>query len=162
MIYTAPDYINPSQNNNTSIFLGGTINMGNSTDWQAHLIERYSRNWNIDIYNPRRPKWNGSLEQDITVPEFYQQVNWELNALDRSSIIVINFEEDSKSPISLLELGLYAISGRLLVRCPKKFYRSGNIQIVCDRFRIPLFETMKELYSALDSKVRNNDYDDEG
>ena len=62
----------------------------------------------------------------------------------------MNLLPDSKSPISLLELGLFAKSGKLLVCCPKEFYRSGNIQIVCDKYNIPLFEDIMELLESVE------------
>lgn len=32
-----------------------------------------------------------------------------------------------------------------MVCCPDEFWRSGNIQVVCEKFSIPLFKTMDEL-----------------
>ena len=82
-------------------------------------------------------------------PQFYQQVNWELDALEKADFIILNLLPNSKSPISLLELGLFAKSEKLLVCCPKEFYRSGNIQIVCDKYNIPLFTDIDELLNTV-------------
>jgi len=130
--------------NKKSIFLAGTIDMGNSEDWQF-LVKNILADKDVDIYNPRRASWNSSWIQEFENPQFYQQVNWELDALEKADFIVLNLLPDSKSPISLLELGLFAKSGKLLVCCPKQFYRSGNVQIVCDRYNIPLFTDIEEL-----------------
>lgn len=132
----------------TSIFLAGTIDNGDSIDWQSEFIRSIS-SYDIDIYNPRRPDWDSSWKQSIESPEFYQQVNWELDALEKSDIIVVNILEDSKSPITLMEIGLHINSKKLLVCCPDNFYRSGNVQIVCDRYNIPLFDNMVELTKTL-------------
>ena len=103
----------------------------------------------MDIYNPRRASWDNSWVHGFENPQFYQQVNWELNALEKADFIILNLLPNSKSPISLLELGLFAKSGKLLVCCPKEFYRSGNIQIVCDKYNIPLFTDIDELLNTI-------------
>ena len=51
----------------------------------------------------------------------------------------------SKSPITLMELGLFAKSKKLFVVCPDEFYRSGNVQIVCNKYNIPLYKSIEEL-----------------
>jgi hypothetical protein len=128
------------------IFLAGTIDMGNSEDWQSQVTEAFKKTGTeIEILNPRIDDWDSSWKQTIDDPQFYQQVNWELNAMDKADYILMNFLPDSKSPITLLELGLYADSGKLLVICPDEFYRSGNVHIVCDKYNIPLVKSLKEL-----------------
>jgi hypothetical protein len=57
----------------------------------------------------------------------------------------MNFLPNSQSPITLLELGLKADSGKLMVICPDEFWRSGNVQIVCNKFNIPLFKSIEEI-----------------
>lgn len=128
-------------NYNKKIFLAGTIEMGNSEDWQSKVIE-YFNDRPFTILNPRREEWDSSWEQSITNPQFYQQVNWELDALDKADYIIMNLLPESKSPISLLELGLYANSGKLLVCCPDGFWRKGNVEIVCEKFNIPMYENI--------------------
>lgn len=128
----------------TKIFLAGTIEMGNSEDWQTKVTESLSDRA-YTILNPRRDEWDSSWEQKIENPQFYQQVNWELDALNKSDIIILYLLPDSKSPISLLELGLYASSGKLLVCCPEGFWRKGNVEIVCERYNIPLYENIENL-----------------
>jgi len=48
------------------------------------------------------------------------------------------FDPNTKSPISLLELGLHANSGKMIVCCPKGFWRKGNVDIVCERYDVPV------------------------
>ena len=133
-----------------SIFLAGTIDMGNSENWQSEVIKEFD---NVDIYNPRRDSWNNSWIQEFSNPQFYQQVMWELDALEKADFIVLNLLPESKSPISLLELGLFAKSRKIFVCCPDDFYRSGNIQIVCDKYNIPLFKNFSELITFLKTKI---------
>lgn len=146
-IFTPPNQI--EQRKNISVFLAGTIDMGNSEDWQTEFTRYFKEFTQLFFYNPRRESWDNSWEQKFENPQFYQQVNWELDALERADYIVLNLLPDSKSPITLLELGLFAKSGKLLVCCPDEFYRSGNIQIVCDKYRIPLYKNLTELKEDL-------------
>lgn len=148
--YKAPDHI--EINHNPSIFLGGTIDMGDSDDWQKFFTNDF-RNANINIYNPRREKWDNNINQAFGNDIFYRQVTWELNALEKADYIIINLLATSKSPISLLELGLHAKSGKLIVCCPEGFYRKGNIDIVCDRYNIPIFQNISEIKTYLIIKL---------
>ena len=59
------------------------------------------------------------------------------------------------SPISLLELGYISgvNSSKLIVCCPNKFWRRGNVQIVCSRESIPLFDNIEEAKASLLTRV---------
>lgn len=131
-----------------SIFLAGSIEMGKAIDWQLDISTRLSR-YAVTLLNPRRGHWDASLVQDISDAEFRGQVEWELDCLDRCTAIVMFFDPAALAPISLLELGLYARSGRLVVCCPKGFWRRGNVQIVCRRFGVKLVETLDELVESV-------------
>jgi hypothetical protein len=141
-IFRAPEQI--IQNNCRSIFLAGSIDMGNAADWQREVCTYFVKK-EVNIFNPRRNDWDNSWEQTIENPQFNEQVNWELQAMEKADIIIMNFLPNSKSPITLLELGLQAASKKLLVCCPNTFYRSGNVHIVCKNYNIPLFKTLEEL-----------------
>ena len=118
-----------------AVFLAGSIDNGNAVDWQTSVIESFS-DTEYTLLNPRRPDWNSNLRQDLNEPDFVKQVNWELDALDRADLILLYLAPGSQSPISLLELGLYANSKKLIVCCPEGFYRKGNVDIVCLRHGI--------------------------
>lgn len=124
--------------NNPTIFLSGTIDMGEGEDWQKRIINRLKDIGYLNILNPRRDGWDSSWKQDLNSANFYEQVTWELDALEYASIIAMYFANGSKSPISLLELGLYANTGKLVVYC-NDFYRKGNVDIVCQRYGVPVF-----------------------
>lgn len=145
----APELI-PNNTFTPTIFLGGTIDMGNSENWQTKFAKGYSLR-DIVFLNPRRDSWGEDVAKDATNPNFYQQVNWEMNAMDKANLIILNFLPDSKSPITLLELGLYATSGKLLVCCPKEFWRSGNVHLVCQKYNIPLFFDIEQLQVHLNT-----------
>ncbi len=128
-----------------TIFLAGSIDNGTAENWQER-VERYFENRpDFLLLNPRRDDWDASWKQDITDPQFFQQVTWELNGLDRSDHIILYFAPVSKAPISLLELGLYARSGRMTICCPAEFWRRGNVEIVAERFSIPFYEDLEDL-----------------
>ena len=127
---------------NNSIFLAGTIDNGDSFDWQSEVIKSLN-GFDITILNPRRKDWDSSWKQTFDDPQFNEQVNWELDALDKADFILMYFAPESKSPISLLELGLYANSNKLIVCCPDGFYRKGNVEIVCKRYGISLFNSLE-------------------
>jgi hypothetical protein len=120
-----------------AVFLAGTIDMGESIDWQADTAQALSRCASI-IYNPRRPDWDSSWEQSINDPQFNVQVNWELDMIAASDMVFMYFLPGSQSPITLLELGIVAAGSpeKLWVCCPDGFYRKGNVDIICDRYGI--------------------------
>jgi len=149
-VFTAPNRI--TIDGNKSIFLAGTIDMGNSHDWQDECVS-YFKDMNINIYNPRRKEWDSSWHQSFDNPQFYQQVNWELDALKKADYIIMNLLDNSKSPISLMELGLYANSAKLHVCCSDSFYRKGNIDIVCNNYNVPVFENLETLLETLKTKI---------
>ena len=138
------------------MFLAGSIEMGVAEDWQTKVsleLEQRIRHVTITIINPRREEWDNSWTQSIESPQFYQQVNWELNGLDKADYILMYFSPETKSPISLLELGLYAASGKLIVCCPDGFWRKGNVDIVCEKYGIQTVDTLDELINVIVNKI---------
>ncbi len=131
----------------TGIFLAGTIDMGTGEDWQAGLLDHFSsKPGRYLLYNPRQEHWDASRPGEMDY-----QVNWELEHLEKSDVIIMNILPGSKSPITLLELGLFARSGKLHVVCTPEFYRYDNVRITCARYGVPLYATLDELLSAIPS-----------
>jgi nucleoside 2-deoxyribosyltransferase len=108
-----------------SIFLAGSIEMGLAEDWQSKTVEIF-KDYNLTFLNPRRDNWDSTLTQEMMNKEFSYQVNWEMDNLDECDIIFMNILPDTKSPITLLELGLQADSKKIIVCCPDGFWRKGN------------------------------------
>lgn len=52
--------------------------------------------------------------------------------------------QGSKSPITLLELGLFAKSGKLHVVCTEGFYRYDNVRITCAKYGVPVYASLTE------------------
>ncbi len=126
------------------IFLAGSIEMGLAHDWQEEVVAQL-HDYEVVVINPRRTQWDSSWEQTKQHAEFRFQVEWELNGLSTADYIVFYFDPETKSPISLLELGLHADGGNVFVVCPDGFWRKGNVDIVCERYVIPQFETIDEM-----------------
>ena len=144
----------------TSVFLGGTIDMGNSENWQEKITKKLENDFGdtVLILNPRRDDWDSSWEQSIENKQFNEQVTWELEAQEKADILVYYFASESKSPITLLELGLF-IEKEPIVYCPKDFYRKGNVDIVCERYDIQVHENEKDLIDDLIEIIENTEVD---
>jgi hypothetical protein len=108
-----------------SVFLAGSIEMGAAEDWQSR-VERELRDLDVVLLNPRRDEWDASWVQSIADPRFREQVEWELEGLERASLVAAYLAPGTKSPITLLELGLSARSGKLQVCCPEASPPSGG------------------------------------
>jgi len=126
-----------------SLFLAGSIEMGKAVDWQKAACDSL-RDLDITILNPRRETWDPAWIQRMSNPEFKKQVDWELTALTRADVILFYFTPETQSPITLLELGLFK-DKNIFVCCPDGFWRKGNIEIVCKRFRIPFFQELDSM-----------------
>ena len=67
---------------------------------------------------------------------------------------VLYFDPKTKSPITLLEMGLHATDERVVVCCPEGFFRKGNVDIVCKRYDIKMTETYDELLKYLTKELK--------
>lgn len=145
---------------NLSIFLAGSIEMGSAENYQEVLTSKLEALCkDLTVFNPRRDDWDSSWIQEQSNPQFNYQVNWELNKLDGCDIIFMYFSPETKSPISLLELGRYAGRKEMIVCCPSGFWRRGNVEILCTRTGTQLFEKLEDAVGALLTKI--NQYQNE-
>ena len=134
------------------IFLAGSIEEGVAEEWQDRAA-RLLADSDVVILNPRRDEWDPSWEQRIDNVEFRRQVEWELNGMDMADWIVFYFDPATRSPVTLLELGLHAQSGRCLMVCPDGFWRKGNVDIVCERYAVPQFATLDACIGFLKDEI---------
>jgi hypothetical protein len=132
----------------TSIFLAGSIEMGTAEDWQRQ-VEDALEDLPVVILNPRRSERDASWVQSIANSQFREQVEWELEGQERASVLGMYFAPATKAPVTLLELGLFARSGKLVVCCPEGFWRKGNVEVVCARYGIPLVGEFPEFLRLL-------------
>ena len=129
------------------VFLAGTIDNGNSVDWQQTVIDEM-KDYGVTLLNPRRKIWNPN-NQDLVA-----QINWELDALHYCDVIFMYFAPNSLSPISLLELGLFIDKKPMIIVCPKSFYRYINVKVVCEECNTQLYETLEDGLQVLKNGIQ--------
>jgi Nucleoside 2-deoxyribosyltransferase like len=136
-----------------SVFLAGSIEMGKARLWQDELTNALG-DMAVTVLNPRRPDWNKEWKQETDFKPFKQQVDWEMDHLELADVIALYFQPGTMSPISLLELGLHAASGKVVVCCPPDFWRRGNVEIVCGRYGLTMVETFGELVAETRARLQ--------
>lgn len=145
----------PDWNSLETVFLAGSIEMGKAENWQDRF-KKAIEHLPVTVFNPRRDDWDSSWVQSIDNPQFSEQVNWELNHITLADTVVFYFDPNTMSPITLMELGwvaalpkvkggLFPRQRNVIVCCPKRFWRKGNVDIMCQRVGIPVVETLEEL-----------------
>ncbi len=150
-VITAPEDVTNIKD--YSVFLAGSIEGDTAQKWQDKVIKALEGD-QVTLLNPRRLNWDTSWKQEITNPQFNEQVTWELDALEQCDLIVMYFDKGTKSPISLLELGLFAKSGKLIVCCPEGFWRKGNVDIVCKRYGVQQVDRLEELIEVIKKRKK--------
>jgi hypothetical protein len=151
-----PPTVPPQDDDSTTIFLGGSIEMGAAEDWQTHVTDFLKTlNYDIRIFNPRRDVWDSSWEQSARNEKFSEQVNWELDQIERADIKAFYFDPNTKSPVTLLELGLMLSKypSKCIVCSPPGFWRRGNLEITCARHGVPLLSSMGEFTAMIEQKI---------
>lgn len=129
-----------------SLFAGGSIEQGAAEMWQDRLAVDL-QNINGSIYNPRRDDWDSTLEQRISNPQFLGQLEWEYLAMELATKLFFYFDPNTKSPITIGEVYMLAPTvdpSDMTVVCPDGFWRKGNIEFICHKFDIPVFNTFMD------------------
>jgi hypothetical protein len=135
-----------------SVILYGAIQSDPAKDWQTSLAASLS-DLPVAILNPRRDDWDSSWIEDITFPKFKEQVAWEMDYAQVADVIVFYFAPEALTPVTLLELGMYAGTGKAVICCPEGFYKRGNVQMVCLRYGIDLLGTLDELKEKVRARL---------
>jgi hypothetical protein len=138
---------------NFSLFTAGSIEMGAAVQWQQRLAD-HLKHLPITITNPRRGHWNPSVDSKREDSDFFDQVKWELDALTAADVICFFFDLTTVSPVTLMELGLWAHSGKIIVCCDQRYWRQGNVEIVCERYNIPYVSSFEKLVPALEEFMK--------
>ena len=73
--------------------------------------------------------------------------------LESVDVIAVYFAPRSESPITLLELGLFVSSKKVVVACPKEFWRRGNVEIVCNRYGVKFVENLDDLVEEVERRL---------
>ena len=137
MIFTSRDILSNLSVTKPTVFLAGSIDLELEGNWRNEIVEELKDDYHF--FDPTRKEHNqmGNFEMQ-------DHIKWELDALNMSNKILLNFLPDSKSPVSLIELGLYMMSSKLIVVCPKSFYKRRYIKTLCQKYNTELFRNLTE------------------
>ena len=119
------------------VFLAGSIEMGKATEWQRRAVKEFA-GLPVDVLNPRRKDWDPSWEQRASNPRFREQVEWELDFLERADLVALYFEPGTDSMITLAEHGILCgiRPEKVVVCCPVGYKRLGNVEIMNSRYGV--------------------------
>lgn len=146
-----------------TVFLAGSIEMGTAVEWQEDLVNQFQTfDNNLVFFNPRRNDWDSSWVQSKDNPQFAEQVNWEIEHISTADVIFFYFSGDTKSPITLMELGIIAgmhmryASSEVIVVCEPNFWRKGNVDILCDKIDVTVHENLEDGITELQNYLITN------
>jgi nucleoside 2-deoxyribosyltransferase-like protein len=119
--------------------------------WRSYMIERLSC-VPITVFDVYHSEYTGSK------PSFEDgSVLWELRRLQEAKVIALYVEHGwAASPVALMELGLYAQSGKLVVYCPSAFAESKGVEDimdVCALYDVLVVDSLDKLVDAVKEKV---------
>lgn len=150
-VITSPTAL-PVDDNRPKVFLAGSIDNGAASDWQAEVIQALGA-MDVVLLNPRRADWNRAWQSSTDEREFVRQGRWELHALEQADVVLMYFVPGSQSPVTLLEFGLHAREGKLLVAAPDGFWRKANVDITADHYGVPRFASLPSLIEATRMRI---------
>lgn len=130
------------------IFLAGSIELDTACRWQDMVCNLLQDVDDLAILNPRRDEWDNSWKCSIDNPVFKAQVKWELYGIELADDVLFCFDPNTKSPITLLELGLCTKKkdpSRVYVYCPDNFWRKGNVDIVCEEYGFTIIKQLLDI-----------------
>ncbi|WP_075342718.1 nucleoside 2-deoxyribosyltransferase domain-containing protein [Tenacibaculum agarivorans] len=135
MIYTSKDELPIKEEGYQYYFLAGSIDYTTAKPWRFSIIQKNTRK--IHFLDPTNTK-----HDQLTDKAMKNHILWELNALEFADKIILNLLPEATSPISLVELGLYAKSEKLIVICPDSFYKSRYVHVLCEKYDVPLYKNL--------------------
>lgn len=136
MVITSKDKLPVKNQDETFCFLAGSIDFKESTSWRDLVVSGNSKN--TIFFDPTREDHDTLGNQ-----EMMSHIQWELEALELADMIILNFLPEAKSPISLVEFGLYLKSNKLIVVCPKEFYQYRYVSAICDKYNTPIYHNLQ-------------------
>lgn len=133
-----------------NVFLAGTIEMGAVPDWQKDAANKIASMVDDDHHpvfmSPRRDTgFKPGMEEE--------QIVWEQDRLDSADLIYMYIDENSKSPISLLEFGEYIGTGKLITVCGKRFYRYQNLEYTARHKGMRIYNDVDEAMAEVARRV---------
>jgi len=146
MLYTSDNKLPLQEQGNQSIFLAGSMDTNINGNWRQDVINRLD-----DDYNFFDPTNNN--HSTLHNYQMRAHIKWELDALKMADKIILNFIPNAQSPISLVELGLHVATSKLIVICPKEFYKYRYVNVLCKEYDTPFFHSINEALDTLNTKL---------
>lgn len=144
----------PGTTANKSVFLAGTLGKLAGRDWRESLSNDISH-LPVTILNPQRRDWDSSWREDVAFRPFREQVEWEMDMQELADVIAVYFGPETDAPVSLLEFGLCARSGKAVVACHKDYRKRGYVQMVCERFGIEFVDAAEDLAASVTRRLED-------
>ena len=69
-------------------------------------------------------------------------------------MITLYFYPGTISLTSLMGLGLFIKTKKIVICCPDGFYGRGNVQVICNKYDVKLIETLNELVEEVKDKIK--------
>jgi len=139
------------QKTGLTVFLSGSIDTPPAT-WQKTVTAALSH-LDVTLLNPHREDWDDTWREDASFKPWADQVKWELDGMEAADIMAVYFGPRTEAPITLMELGLWARSGKCVVGCSKDYPKKGNVKAVCERYKIECVGTVGELIDGVKRKL---------
>ncbi|KAL2150570.1 hypothetical protein VTH82DRAFT_7133 [Thermothelomyces myriococcoides] len=142
--------LRPTITGKVAVFLSGPTTgtaaaAAAGTDWRQAVIHAVSH-LPVTVINPFRADWDGTWREDPSFAPFREQTEWELDMQERADLVVVYFGPETDAPVSLLELGLCARSGKpVVVACHPGYRKRGYVQVVCRRYGLEYIDGRDEL-----------------
>ena len=107
-------------------------------NWRDVVADYYQEEYHlIDPTNPGH--------DNLSDKAMREHIKWEFLGLKQADYIILNFLSDALSPISLVELGMYVMTNKLIVVCPKDFYKWRYIDTLCKEYNTPIFTQLEQV-----------------
>lgn len=137
-----------------NIFLAGSIEQGAAREWQKEVVANFKDfPWLLTFFNPRREERDIAWNQDPNNHTLVEQIRWELQHIRAADAVFFYFQAGTKSPISLLELGIVlGTEAEVVVVCEPGFWRETNVIETCAFFGVETFSTLENGIASLKEK----------
>jgi len=142
-VITAPEEID-LENTDFKLYLGGSIDKKYGSPWHRNIISfissKLGRESKLTIYNPKREEWDKDWPADSKVID--EQALWELKAMEHADLIFMFFESSCSSSVGMMQLGLNAKEGKLVVVCERHFWKKRDVDVICETYGVPRYDSI--------------------
>lgn len=132
------------------VFLAGTSEHFGESGWREGVVESLEKVGAV-IVSPRPA--GGCDYGAETELELENRKDWERQAMDSADYILFNFVPGRESSVSLMELGLYASTRKLVVSCPQGYSRLSSVRHTCRVSSVPLYSGLDDAVSRVTGAI---------